>query len=156
MGFGVGEFGSLAFGAGTASTGQALVYQPTQVPRDGGSRFLIRGIPPGVYRVHFGPTGTTADPEVYQGTQGAGRNVVVTSTTQDVELWLPPNPVGLSGLYFIPQGSGTTVTTGDIIAVVAHPFRDKVLDLRALANTAGSARLAVSYVSAQSVERPQT
>lgn len=156
MGFGSSEFGSVAHGNGMAVTGQSLTFSPTQVPRDGGSLLTITGIPPGTYRVHFGPNGSTVDPVAYQGTQGAGKFVVVASVSDEVELWLPPNPVGASGLYFDPQGSGTVVNTGNIIAVVPHPFRDKVLDLRALSTTVGGARLNVSYTNSQDVERPQT
>lgn len=155
MGFGAGEFGSLAWGAGTAVSGQSITFRPTQVPRDGGVQFFITGIPAGSYLVYFGTTGTASDDPVYPGVPGEGTLVTVTGPSQEVELWLPPNPVGTSGLFFDPQSSGTLVNTGPIVAVVPHPFRDKVLHLRSVLPGGASTRWALGYREDTEVERPQ-
>ena len=152
MAFGAGEFGSVAFGATTTVGGLQFSFTPTQVPRDGGSEVVISGdLTDGTYTVHFGPDLNITDPVCYSGVSGQGN--VITVVNQRATVWVPPNPVGVSGFTFIPLpgGGGLAAATGSIINVTPHPFRDKVLATRALMHP----RWRTSYRDYRLVERPQ-
>lgn len=132
MGFGIGGFGSVAFGS-TLAGGRTFTYTPTQVPQDGGVEVTFTsGLDDGTYVAHFGPNLDDTDPLCYSGVEGQGSEIVVENG--GASLWIPTAPLGTAGFYFVKvTGAGASdFSTSDIIAVVPFPFRREMLDMRKL------------------------
>lgn len=102
---------------------------PNPVMKDGGTRIRFEGaVADGLYRVFVGPTLSELDPPCYGGF-GVGPYVRVEGGV--FECIVPPLPIGGPyGFFLVDTATGGTVTTAEVLEVVAHDFRSRVLNLR--------------------------
>jgi hypothetical protein len=112
------------------------ITTPITIPNNGyGPVDLAGDVPAATYRVYVGPTGTVADPQVYNGIPGSGGFLIqfaivspgVTAPTKPV--FLPPLPIG--GPYTITLVDGmTTIVTDPAVTVVPAQFSTGTSNLR--------------------------